>query len=111
MGFPKGHKFAKGGARKGAGRTQEWLKLKCQKLIEKHKLFEFLADVASGECIEYIQNPNGTKTEFKKTCEVRDRMKALEMLSDRGYGKPIQGMELAGKDGQEISWTVVKYAN
>lgn len=110
MPFQKGHKFSKGGFRPGAGRSQEWLKIKCQKLIEKHKLFEFLADVANGECIEYVRKQDGTKTELKTSCDIKDRMKAVEMLTDRGFGKSVQGVELTGKDGEKIEWSVMNYA-
>ena len=32
----------------------------------------------------------------------RDRMKAIELLLAYGYGKPKQGVELSGEDGNEL---------
>lgn len=38
------------------------------------------------------------------------QIKALHWLSDRGWGKPAQAVELSGKDGGPITVTCVKYA-
>jgi hypothetical protein len=33
---------------------------------------------------------------------LRDRLEAATWLADRGFGKPTQGVELAGKDGDTL---------
>jgi hypothetical protein len=33
---------------------------------------------------------------------LRDRLEAATWLADRGFGKPTQGVELAGKDGEPL---------
>jgi hypothetical protein len=33
---------------------------------------------------------------------LRDRLEAATWLADRGFGKPTQGVELAGKDGEAL---------
>ena len=33
---------------------------------------------------------------------LRDRLEAATWLADRGFGKPTQGVELAGKDGDAL---------
>ena len=33
--------------------------------------------------------------------------KAIAVILDRGYGKPMQGVELMGKDGKNLSPTVI----
>lgn len=83
-----------GGKREGAGRPSDKLKEKIQSIIEKKKLIEFLADVASGEPVEHktvIGAQGVVKT--MQTCDVKDRLRAAEMLLDRGYGKPAQTIE------------------
>jgi hypothetical protein len=34
--------------------------------------------------------------------KLRDRLEAANWLADRGFGKPTQGVELAGKDGEPL---------
>jgi hypothetical protein len=34
--------------------------------------------------------------------KLRDRLEAATWLADRGFGKPTQGVELAGKDGEPL---------
>jgi hypothetical protein len=34
--------------------------------------------------------------------KLRDRLEAATWLADRGFGKPTQGVELAGKDGEAL---------
>ena len=33
---------------------------------------------------------------------LRDRLEAATWLADRGFGKPVQAMEHAGKDGEAL---------
>lgn len=110
MAYPKGAPKPEGSGKKkgtkspGSGPKPEWLKTKCQKIVEDKELIEFLAAVASGEpfvekCA--IMNPDGNKGKvFEKTREsadVKDRLKAVEMLMDRGWGKPAQAVEVSGE--------------
>jgi hypothetical protein len=37
-----------------------------------------------------------------KDGKLRDRIEAATCLADRGFGKPTQGVELAGKDGEAL---------
>lgn len=98
MPFQKDNKYGKGGKRKNSGRDADWLKEKCQKLIEKKKLFEWLSDVAAGEDVEtsitYDKENHPHKS--MRPADTKDRLKALEMLADRGWGKPAQAVELGG---------------
>jgi hypothetical protein len=95
MAFKKGHKFSKGGARPGSGRPSDWLRDKCQGLISRHKLIEFLAQVASGEYMENVFD-GSQKTGLMRSAEAKDRMRAVEMLLDRGFGKAQQSIEHSG---------------
>lgn len=97
MPFKKGNKLAKGGAREGSGHPSDWLRSYCQDAIKKHKLFNFLVEVAKGEYTHYEFDSKGKKRAMKRCAEVKDRMKALEMISDRGFGKPVQDIELKGE--------------
>lgn len=65
-------------------------------LIDKHKLIEFLADVACGTYTEKIVTPS-FETNVQRSAEVKDRMKAIEMLADRAYGKPTQVMDVSSQ--------------
>lgn len=105
---PKEH----GGKREGAGRKPDWLKTKCASLVDKHKLLEYLARVAAGEETEQrvvvVREGNSAHTEIEEVkCSPHDRMHAIEMLLERGYGKPVQGVEVGGKDGAPIAFDVV----
>ena len=100
MAFKKGHpKYpGTGGKREGSGRKPDWLREKCQKLIEKNNLLDFLCNVATGT--SYHQ-PGGEDSYFGPA-PVRDRIRATEMLIDRAYGKvpvPIAGQD---KDGNIV---------
>jgi hypothetical protein len=94
---------AKGGKRENqTGRPPEWLKAKCQALIEKHKLIDFLVDVAKGKDVEHSVDENGESKLVPAA--VRDRIKAMEILLERGYGKSPQQTDLTsgGKGLLEI---------
>lgn len=108
--FTIGNTAKKGKPSPGSGRHPDWLKEKCQALISKHKLIEFLADVANGHFTEVEIAPGGKELLTKRSCGAETRMKAVAMLLERGYGKPAQAVEVAGKDGGELKITVVSYA-
>jgi hypothetical protein len=83
---------APGGAREGAGRPPDWLKTKCRKLVVQKKLIEFLADVATGDYLFAHHDMFGK--EYKAPASPKDRMRAVEMLVDRGYGRPKEHIDL-----------------
>lgn len=93
--FGPGNKFGKGGAKPGAGRTPEWLAQKCQKIIEKHKLIDFLGELASGKYTEVVI-VNDKKTKMRRSASGEVRLKALAMLTDRGFGKAPENLTVAG---------------
>lgn len=102
MPFKKGKdpNRAKGGAREGAGRSPDWLKAKCQKIIDKDKLVEFLRDVAKGKNMEQVVTDEGVS--IAVPAAIRERLKATEMLLDRGFGKAAQHVELGAGEGVDI---------
>lgn len=87
MPFEKGHKFAKGGKREGAGRQPDWFRKRCAEIVEKKKLVEFIGRVAAGEEVESKLSKDGDVVELPVS--IHDRLYASEMLFDRGFGKPI----------------------
>lgn len=83
-----------GGKRAGAGRPPDWLKKKCSELIDKNKLLEFVVGVATGEETEVHVTKDGDVVDCAPS--IHDRLRAVEMLLDRGYGKPNQSTTLDG---------------
>ena len=110
MPFTKGHKLAPGGPRPNSGPRPDWLKIKCQKLIEKNNLIEFLANVASGEYTERIIAEAGQTIIVRRSANAETRLKALSMLLDRGFGKPPQDMALTDGGGQPLQVIVTAYS-
>lgn len=98
---PKNH----GGKRDGSGRKPDWLKEKCAKLVDVNKLMEFVSNVASGEETEIHYDKMGHA--FEASCSTKDRLHAVEILLERGFGKPVQGVELSGKEGAPAVFDVV----
>lgn len=88
---------------KGGGRKPDWLKAKCQGIIADLKLIEFLGQVASGKDVDQRINENGEC--LKVPADVKDRLKALDMLLDRGFGKPLQQVE--SESLQEFARTIL----
>jgi hypothetical protein len=82
-----------GGKREGAGRKPDWLKEKCKKLIDRKKLLDYLARVAAGEETEERATKYGAVT---VAVSAHDRMHAIELLMDRGFGKALQAVEHSG---------------
>jgi hypothetical protein len=78
---------ARGGRRPGAGRKPDWLKVECQKIIEREKLIQFLGDVAAGRVMDNKVN-NGVV--IKVPASLADRRACAVELLDRGFGKAIQ---------------------
>ena len=76
-----GARGANGGYRPGAGRPLEWVKRKCQTLVDKNKLLDFLVEVSAGKCAQ---------------ADIKDRLRATEMLMDRAWGRPGQSVDVTG---------------
>ena len=68
-----------------AGRPADWLIKKCQTLVDKRELVEFLADVASGKDMEQVVTDGGET--IRVPASVKDRIRATEILLNRGFGK------------------------
>lgn len=101
-----------GGKRDNAGRPPDWLKEKCKSLIDKNNLLEFVSRVANGEERQTVVVKNGPNESFTEEipCDTKDRLRAVEMLLDRGFGKPAQALEVGGADGGPLTIQVVQYA-
>jgi len=111
MPFQKGNKLSKGGKRENSGRAHDWLRDKCRTIIERKKLIEFLGNVAAGEPFVEKVSIVSTGKVFEKTihsAEVKDRMKALEMLADRAFGKATQPLEHSGTIDLELEDAMTK---
>ena len=88
-GAPKGHKGS-------PGRQPDWLRERCRKLVKRHELVEYLADVAKGKAIEPRRLTDiltGKVTVVMEPASTKDRTKAVELLLNRGWGFPAQTVE------------------
>lgn len=101
MAFEKGHKLAPGGARPGAGRTPDWLKARCQEIVDKVKVIEFLGSVVAGEDVEQAVGDQGEV--IRVPASVRDKIKASEILLDRAYGKVGQPVDITLAEQSELA--------
>lgn len=77
----------------GGGRPPDWLKAKCRDIVDKKKLVEFLAEVASGENVDFSVTIDGRVIPIP--AKPKDRIAATIELLDRGFGKSTQ---LLGSD-------------
>ena len=98
--FPKGNKLAKGGARPGSGMKPNWYKKRCAELLQRRKLFDFLADVGSGEEVAHVVTLDGKVVKIPP--KVADRIKAICEMRDTAWGRPGGNVDLT-TGGQPFS--------
>jgi hypothetical protein len=104
-------KGGKVGHKGGSGRPPDWLKNTCKKFVKQKRLIAWLASVASGDFFHtrvWVDDSGVTHHE-KEPAAVKDRIRAIELLLERGWGKPAQ--EVTGVDGGPIVYKIVDYKN
>ena len=95
--------LGKGGKREGSGRKPEWFTNKCKTLFEKRGLLEFVAGVASGTETEQKLVVIDEQTVLEEVRpQIKDRLKAVEMLKEWGFGKEILPVDAQGGFGYLI---------
>jgi Family of unknown function (DUF5681) len=85
--YVPGRPFAKGQSGNPGGRPKGIVRAIRELTRDGDDLVAFVVRVFRGEV-------DGVK--------LRDRLEAATWLADRGFGKPTQGVELAGKDGEPL---------
>lgn len=102
---------APGGARKGAGRKPSEFLAKCRAASQNRKFFAWANRALAGEDTEVKIDGNGKKIKVPPTAG--DRVYLWEKLAAYGFGKPMQSVELSGKDGGPITLSelVAKHAD
>lgn len=93
MPFQKGNKlgrYSRGVPRRGGGNIH-WLQDKCAGYIDQYNLIGFLTDVALGKVAQ---------------ADTRDRLKAVDMLLDRGFGKPSQQIDHGVAEGRRMVFLI-----
>jgi len=96
----KGVPFYPGGARKGAGRKPSEFLEKCRSLAGSKEFMSWAEDVLSGEPVETKATMTGV---VHVPASTGDRVYLWEKLAAYGFGKPMQSVELSGKDGGPIT--------
>lgn len=96
---------AKGGKRANAGRKPDWLKEQTRNIIDREKLIDRLALIASGKD---IPQPIANGEVIPIPAPVSEQRKAILDLIERGYGKVTQ--PVSGDDGGPIVIKVVNYS-
>jgi hypothetical protein len=99
--FAPGHTIKLGKPSPGSGRTPDWLKARCQEIIDKAQVVEFLGSVVAGEDVEQAVGDQGEA--IRLPASVRDRLRAAEILLDRGFGKPNQSLDVAVTEQSELA--------
>ena len=110
MAAPLGHKKyggkVKGSKSPGSGPTPDIFKAKCKKLLDRYKLLDYVARVAAGEEKEIFITQVGERID--RPCDTKDRLKAVEMIKDWGYGKSVQ--TVSTPDLKDLEIHVVNYS-
>ena len=81
-----GRPFVKGQSGNPGGRPRGLVRAVREQTRDGEELVAFMLAVFRGEA----------------DAKLRDRIDAATWLADRGFGKPIQAMEHAGKDGEAL---------
>lgn len=104
MPFKKGQSGNPAGAKPGVhhqGRPSDWFREQCQIAIQEARGIEFARDVLAGK--DFPQLATGDGEVLPLPPALKERLKALEFLSDRGYGKPNQSVEVSGDGASELA--------
>lgn len=81
------------------GRDLDWLKEKCREIVKRDAIIEFLGHVAIGKDVEQAVGSEGEVISIPAA--VRDRIRAAELLLDRGFGKADQAINLTTDDSED----------
>jgi len=75
---------------------KKWLSTKCRNFVDQYELLNFLCEVAVGKFFtEQIFETRGGRFESRPVYpDIRDRLRAVEILLDRGYGKSVQEIDI-----------------
>lgn len=103
--FEKGHKLARGGARKGAGRKPSWFKQVCEEQLAKNKIagIKLVGEISRGSAVvEKVFQHEGDIIRADTKPSPTDIIAANEFLRDSSFGRPTQAIEHGGEIGVDI---------
>jgi hypothetical protein len=84
---PRGRPFVKGQSGNPGGRPRSFAAVIRAHTRDGEELVRFMLKVFRGELAD---------------AKVKDRVDAATWLADRGFGKPTQGLEVTGREGEAL---------
>lgn len=91
--FTKGNQ--EGAKRKYRGPDPLWIKHQCENIVSKYGLVNFLGEIASGGPLTCKRKIDGKTVVIQlPEPDIKDRMRAIDMLLDRAFGKPTQSHDV-----------------
>lgn len=101
MAFKKGHKFARGGKRAGAGRKPDEFKRLMADIASSKEALELVQGAIKGDPVdEFLVLQTGVQVPVKP--DAATRLKFLQYATDHGYGKANQPLEHKGEGSRLI---------
>lgn len=105
--FEKGNQTAKGN-KGGTGRPPDWIRDKIDEIVDWDKKIQFLNNVVDGKPVDRFYSAQGKRTNLLLPAGIRERIRALEILLERRWGKAPQDIKVGADEGVDLVSLVIK---